>query len=148
VPVPLQVSTVHPAPSEQSTSLQQTLHAAPQSLGVLGAHAHTPPVQVAPALLQGVPQAPQLSALVERSVSQPAAAEQSPKPVSHAGAPASQCWFGPTAWLQAPQLSLSVSVLTHAEPQRVSEPAQPATQLVPSQSAVIPEQTTPHAPQL
>jgi hypothetical protein len=65
----VQVSAVHELPSLHWESLQHTWHAAPQSFGVVGAHAQLPSLQTAP-LLQAVAQAPQCAASARVSTSQ------------------------------------------------------------------------------
>lgn len=78
-----QVSVVQESPSLQSALAQHCWHSLPQSRGVFVAQAHTPSLQTAPGLHTEL-QAPQFSASIRVSVSQPETFEsQSAKPVSH-----------------------------------------------------------------
>lgn len=90
VPLLLQLSTVQPFPSLQSESVQHTLHADPQSLGVAGAQLQLPVLHAAPGL-QGSPQPPQLFESVPVFVSQPGLPLQSAKPASQEIWLAEQC---------------------------------------------------------
>jgi hypothetical protein len=144
---PLQLSAVHESPSLHCASLQHCLQAAPQSFGVLGAHAHWPDWHSAP-LLHATSQLPQCPASVWTFTSQsPGLASQSPKPAMQVGLPPAQIWFEPTALPQPPQLFESVLVSTQEAPQAVRPFPQPVLQLTPSQAGMSFGQLTSQAPQ-
>jgi len=64
------------------------------------------------------------------------------------GAPPTHVWFGPTAWLHAPQWVGSTSVFTQELPQSFSLLAQVATQVDPLQIGFGLAQVVVHDPQL
>jgi hypothetical protein len=85
----VQVSVVQELPSLHCAASQHCSQLVPQSLGVEGAHAQTPPLQSAP-LLQASPQTPQCRASVSVLTSQSVgSASQSSNPVTHTGWPPS-----------------------------------------------------------
>jgi hypothetical protein len=141
----LHTSAVQELPSLHWLASQHWAQVAPQSLGVVGAQAQLPAVQVAP-VLQALVQPPQLASSFSVFTSQPRAASQSAKPAVQVGLPATQVWLTPTGMPQPPQFSGSVFVSTQDEPQAVKAP-QPAMQVVPSQTGKLAGHATVHEPQ-
>ena len=92
VPPALQLSVVQRSPSLQSAAPQHCRQLAPQSLGVLAAHAHTELLQIAPGL-QALGQLPQCAGSLRVSTSQPSGVWllQLAKPGTQLGTPATHC---------------------------------------------------------
>lgn len=147
MPSGAQTSSVQPSPSEQSSFVQQTRHASPQSFGVLLPQPQPPITQTAPGL-HAVVQPPQWETSLRTSTSQPGWPSQSAKPSSQTGLLAWQCACAPTAPPQMPQFPSSLVRSTQVASHSVRPFEHAGTQPPSSQSGASWPHTVVQAPQV